>query len=168
MRQALVVAAGVDSHGRGGWPKWIDDLAAVELDGGQYDHTLKLMEGAGVRRRFAFDSDHTLLGLMPYLMRVEGRALNKPDLITAIEGLVGVCAIIELDDQLDLLVFCLVEDEQEADRLRDSIRSRVPDDRGVSKWKVGRVTRAPEIATWRALALRFAKRARASASAPGP
>src|SRR5688500_7404734 len=106
LRQLLAIAADMDGRQRAERSAFAKELAGVDLADGAYDHVINPLRGRGKAVRPTLDVDHTYFSLRPYVLRVAGRSLEQPDLFAALDDLPGVCAIVELDDELDLLVFC--------------------------------------------------------------
>jgi hypothetical protein len=152
-RQLLAIAAEVSGHGGLARARWAHAKAGVTYNDNAFNNAINPHRGVGRAIRRTLVVAPELLGLVPYLMRVDGQSRSAPDIIEAVSGLAGVCAVVELDSQLDLLIFCLVEDDDEANRLREAVRARAPE-RGVSKERIARIVREPEINTWEHLAMR--------------
>ncbi len=157
LRRLIAIAAEMSGHPGTKRAAWGRRETGVVVGDATYDNTINRDRGVGRPIRPTLAVSPALVGLTAYFMRVDGRSMSSPDLIGAVSDLPGVCIVAELDDTLDVLVFCLVEDDQEANRLRESIRARVPDDRGVSKQRVARIDTEPEIKTWTELAKRQAR-----------
>ncbi len=66
--------------------------------------------------------DEAALGLLRVLYRLPNNGLPRPGLLEALSGIGGIRQIIEVSGDLEVLVVAIVEDLQEAQRLRARIQ----------------------------------------------
>lgn len=135
---------------------WAHDELGYTTDAKNYDHVAKRAEQK-TEIWTAHLANGEALGLKLVLFRIEGHARGEA-LIEAINDVPGVAWVLELDDSLDLLVLSVVEDDQEAARLRSALMARVPKGHGVAKHVISRLDFSGETRTWETLARRHARR----------